>query len=230
MNSKAAEVQHESFDIDAGDDRRRHFRAEIPLKARYLTEPGEEYNCLVSNISAGGALLRAKIPPQAGQSIVVYIDDIGRFEATVIRSGKHTFAVDYRGRRKKTKRTADSLFQALHTPHKRFDRRSAPRIKSDAAASIILEDGDTIACSIRDISLTGASVDVSPQPPLGAQLRLGKMMAKVVRRHETGIGVVFTGSATHMEQVIEDTSKSQNSMPDSGARIAPSFGRKDLTN
>ena len=166
--------------------------------------------------------------PEAGQSIVVYIDDIGRFEATVIRSGKHTFAVDYRGRRKKTKRTADSLFEALNTPRNRFDRRSTPRIKSDSEATVILEGGESIACSIRDISLTGASVDVSPQPPLGTQLTLGKMMAKVVRRHETGVGVVFTGSASNIEQVIEETSASEDT-PETGSRLASTFGKKDLT-
>ena len=82
-------------------------------------------------------------------------------------------------------------------------------------------------CSIRDISLTGASIDIAPQPPLGAQLKLGKMMAKVVRRHDTGVGVVFTGPATHMEDVIEQTASGPET-PADGAGIAKSFGKKDI--
>ena len=227
MPQNTAEAQHALPEAASVEDRRRHLRTEIPLKARFMTKPGEEFPCLVSNISAGGALLRAKNPPDAGQKIVVYIDDVGRFEAKVIRAGKHTFAVDYRGRRAKSKRTADSLTQALNSSGRRFDRRNAPRIKSDSDATVVMENGDTVACSIRDISLTGASIDIDPQPPLGAQLKLGKMMAKVVRRHDTGVGVVFTGSATHMEDVIEQTASGLEASVD-GAGLAKSFGKKDL--
>jgi len=227
MPQNTAEAHTYTFpETMSAEDRRRHLRTEIPLKARFMIKPGEEFPCLVSNISAGGALLRAKNPPEAGQSIVVYIDDVGRFEAKVIRAGKHTFAVDYRGRRAKSKRTADSLTQALNGSGRRLDRRNAPRIKSDSDATVVMENGDTIACSIRDISLTGASIDLDPQPPLGAQLKLGKMMAKVVRRHDTGVGVVFTGPATHMEEVIEQTAAGTTESAD-GVGIAKSFGKKD---
>ncbi len=208
----------------SGDDRRRHLRAPINLKARFLTEPGEEYPCIVSNISAGGALLRAKTPPPAGQKIVLYIDDVGRFEGRVVRSGKHSFAVDYRGRRAKSKRTADALFAAMNAPRRAADRRRAPRIKTDSEATVQLENGETISCSIRDISLTGASIDIAPQPPLGAELKLGRMMARVVRRHDTGVGLVFTGSSEHMEEIIE---KSTADAPSDGASVARPFGRKE---
>ena len=212
------------------EDRRRHLRADIPLKARFMTEPGEEYPCIVSNISAGGALLKAKIPPEVGREIVLYIDDVGRFEGVVIRSGKHSFAVDYRGRRAKSKRTADALIQAMNTPSSRLDRRAAPRIKTESDAAVILENGEKAPCSIRDISLTGASIEIDPAPPLGAQLQLGKMMAKVVRRHEKGVGVVFTGSTSDMEEVFEQTTA--DAQAHGGAEIAKSaggsaFGKKD---
>ena len=215
----------EPIDPRSNMDRRRHFRAEIPLKARFLTEPGEEFPCLVSNISAGGALLRAKTPPEAGQKIILYVDDVGRFEGKVVRAGKHTFAVDYRSRRSKSKRTADSLMNAMNSAGRRFDRRAAPRIKSNSDATVVMENGETIVCSIRDISLTGASIEIDPRPPLGTPLQLGRMMAKVVRRHEKGVGVVFTGPAKHMEDVIEQTAAAP--APSDGPALAKSFGRKD---
>ncbi len=212
----------------APDDRRRHARAPINLKARFLTEPGDEFPCLVSNISAGGALLRAKNPPPAGQKIVLYIDDVGRFEGRVVRSGKHSFAVDYRGRRAKSKRTADALIAAMNAPRRASDRRSAPRVKTDSEATVRLANGETISCSIRDISLTGASIDISPQPPLGAELQLGRMIARVVRRHETGVGLVFTGSSEHMEDVIEkSTAPAQSAAVETGPPVARRFGRKE---
>jgi hypothetical protein len=218
-----------SADPSAHDDeRRRHKRVGIALKARVLKANGEEEPCLVVNVSAGGALLKAVTPPQAGEKVVVYIDDVGRYEGHVIRSAKHHFAVDYRSRRAKTKRAADSLTYALNTPHMRIDRRANPRIRSDEPTILTLESGETIACEILDISLTGASIAVEPKPPLGAYVTVGRTSAKVVRRHEKGVGVVFTGPAAKMEEVIENTKSPIETQP-GGAGFAPQFGKKGVS-
>ena len=219
-----AEQAHK-FETDAeGAERRRHARVELPLKARFLRADGEEHPCLVANISAGGALLRAKNPPAENESVVIYIDDIGRFEARVVRSGKHSFAVDYRGRRAKSARTADSLIHALNNQGRRADQRVAPRIKQEAHATVRLESGEIVPCSILDISLTGASIEIEPRPPLGAQLTLGKMNAKVVRRHEKGVGVVFSGAAKRMDDVVAGAVAAEGD----GADLAAGFGRKGI--
>jgi len=205
-----------------GAERRRHARVELPLKARYLCSDGAEHACLVVNISAGGALLRAKTPPAENEAVVIYIDDIGRFEAKVVRTGKHSFAVDYRSRRSKTTRTADLLIQAMNNNGRRIDRRVAPRIRQDAHATVVLESGEAVPCSILDISLTGASLEIDPRPALGSVLTLGKMSAKVVRRHEKGVGVVFSGSAERMDDVMDGAA----APPPAGASIAGGFGRR----
>lgn len=208
-----------------GADRRKYNRVELNAKARVLRENGDEDPCLITNISAGGALLKAKSPPPAGEKVVLYIDSVGRFEGRVVRSGKHSFAVDYRGRKSKTRRTADSLTIALNGKGKGIDRRASPRIRQDGAAIVTLESGETVECSVLDISLTGASIEIDPRPILGAHLTVGKMKAKVVRRHEKGVGVVFTGPATKMEAVIQDTVSKIEPLPD-GAEIAKPFGKK----
>lgn len=207
-----------------GVDRRRHARVDVRLKARYLSKDGVERPCLVVNISAGGALCRAVSPPVEKEAVVLYIDRIGRFEGKVVRAGKHTFAVDYRGRRAKSNRTADALMLALHKDPS-LDHNAAPRIKQDAPAFVVYENGETQACSILDISLTGASIEIDPRPPLGAHVTLGKMAAKVVRRHEKGVGVVFSGPAKRMEEAIHQTTGALE-VKEPGANIAPSFGRK----
>jgi hypothetical protein len=207
------------------EERRRHRRVGMALKARVLKADGEEEPCLVVNISAGGALLKAVNPPHAGDQVVVYIDDVGRYDALVIRSAKHHFAVDYRARKAKTRRAADNLTHALNTPHMRLDRRANPRIRQDQPTVLTLESGESFACEILDISLTGASVAIDPKPELGAVVTVGRTPAKVVRRHDKGVGVVFTGVAEKMEDVIEST-KSQIDTQQAGAGLAPQFGKK----
>lgn len=209
-------------------DRRRHARVNAPLRARYLSEDGEERPCIVVNISAGGALLKTRLPPAEREFVVLYIDDVGRFEGRVIRAGKHVFAVDYRGRRPKSKRTADALTAAIHSPGARAHGRAAPRIKQESPAIVTLETGETLACSILDISLTGASIEIDPRPPLGAELTLGRTAAKVVRRHEKGVGVVFSGPARRMEEAINQASTAPQAQQD-GANFAPAFGRKGVS-
>lgn len=210
------------------DERRRHRRVGLALKARVLKPGGDEEPCLVVNVSAGGVLLKAVNPPQAGEKVVVYIDDVGRYEGLVIRSAKHHFAVDYRARKAKTRRAADNLTHALNTPHMRLDRRQNPRIRQDEPTVMTLESGESFACEILDISLTGASIAIDPVPDLGALVTVGRTPAKVVRRHEKGVGVVFTGGAEKMEEVIEAT-KSQFDAKDLGSGLAPQFGKKGVS-
>ncbi|MFQ5564186.1 MAG: PilZ domain-containing protein [Parvularculaceae bacterium] len=190
-------------------DRRRHIRIEVPLKARFLSSDGKEHACLVANISAGGALLRTKHAPAEGERVVIYIDSVGRFEANVVRAGKHAFAVAYCGRREKYARTADTLIEVVNRGKRQADRRITPRVRRDEPALVTLESGEQKNCAILDISLTGASIEIDPQPDLGSSLVLGRMTAKVVRSHETGVGVIFTGPAERMDDVINQTTAAQ---------------------
>ncbi len=218
---------HDSPSLDEASDadRRRYSRVDLKLKARFLRVDGSEEPCLVVNISAGGALLKAMTPPLPGENIIIYIDEVGRFDASVIRAGRHSFAVDYRGRRAKTARTADSLIFALNNDNLNLDRREHPRIRQEAPARITLDTGEIVSCSILDISLTGASIAIEPRPSLGAFLTVGRMPAQVVRRHERGVGVVFTSRAVRMEEVLEKAKSHEFAALD-GAVLADSLNKK----
>lgn len=224
--SETAVQSEPDADVDAdGAERRRHIRIALPLKARFLTADGVEQNCLVVNISAGGALFKAKTPPPENCTVVLYIDQIGRFEGRVVRSGRHSFAVDYRTKRGRAVKTADALMEAMNLRGPRHDRRLAPRIRHESHAVVILESGVAIPCSILDISLTGASIEIEPRPALGTTLTLGKMAAKVVRRHDKGVGVVFSGPAQRMDDAIDQVAD-----PDQdGAGLARGFGRRGIS-
>ena len=56
-------------------------------------------------------------------------------------------------------------------------------------------------------------------------LVLGRMTAKVVRRHDQGVGIVFTGSAERMDKIVEETTTTEPFDP-SGPGLAHPFGKK----
>jgi hypothetical protein len=226
-DATVVKTNDDNLSVQDPSERRRHRRIDFKAKARVLKQDGVEEPCIVINASAGGVLLKAVNPPSEGEKVVVYVDEVGRFEGFVIRKSNHTFAVDYRARRAKTQRTADALTEAFHKRAMSLDRRGAPRIRREGPAIVIFEDGASLECQILDISLTGASIAIAERPPLGAPLTIGKMKAKVVRRHETGVGVVFVGPAQRMEDVFEQTEARE--APDrDGAKLAPQFGKKGV--
>ena len=206
-------------------DRRKHQRAQLPLKARFLNEVGQEHRCIVVDVSAGGAFIRTKNPPAFGKRVVLYIEQLGRYEGLVTRSDKNCFAIHYEKGRKKSAETADKITEVLHKGRRSTDRRKDVRTSHDKPTLVHFEDGRSEECAILDISLTGASIEVSPRPPLGMRLILGRMTAKVIRRHDTGVGVLFTGSADKTEPADSDLRKAE--LPHrNGTKIAPPFGTK----
>ena len=206
-------------------DRRKHQRAPLPLKARFLCDAGEERRGVVIDISAGGAFVRTKRPPAFGKKVVLYIEQLGRFEGIVTRSEANSFAIHYEKGRDKSAQTADNLTEVLNKGRRAKDRRREARESHDKPALVHFEDGRTEECAILDISLTGASVEINPRPPLGMRLILGRMTAKVIRRHDTGVGVLFTGSADKANQENPEQANTKL-MKKPGTKVAQPFGTK----
>ena len=72
-------------------------------------------------------MVRAKFPPAYGQHVIVYIDQIGRIEGKVVRSGDNSFAITYPKRRSKQAKLADNLTSALNNRRPGAERRPARR-------------------------------------------------------------------------------------------------------
>ncbi|MEM9495986.1 MAG: PilZ domain-containing protein [Pseudomonadota bacterium] len=233
----AASENNASTDVwtEKSEDRRRYVRVSIPLKARFLAESGEEHPCVVDNISAGGAWLQTKTPPQSDETVVVYVDELGRFEGKVVRADETGFAIAYEQKRSRAKKTADHLTRLINMPRIEVELRNAPRIRQDAPATVYFEDGSQSDCRILDISLIGASIEISAPPSVGANLILGKMAGKIVRHHDTGAAIVFTGPARRTDETLALaadrhpqplTAPARRRTPMGGAPLAQSPGKK----
>jgi len=179
-----------------GADRRRHKRIEADLKGRYLGPDGDEHVCEIENISAGGALVRAAHPPQKGARVVIYFNDLGRFDSQVVRTEDDGFAVRFKCGAAKLDKTADALTWLQNRKIcPSIDGRRHVRARRDEDATLYLDSGQAVACRVLDISLSGASLAISPAPPIGAAVMLGRTSARVVRVHDAGVGIEFLNVA-----------------------------------
>lgn len=178
-------------DAMQGEDSRKYRRIALPAKARFLLPDGTEQPGRIINISAGGAFVRARPGTTKGDRILLYIHKLGRFEANAVRIERGGFAVSFIGKKRRFKRTADTLIWLLNDGERALNRRGAERVHQDKPATAILAGGERKPCRILDISVTGASVSLEPKPSVGEPITIGRMKGFVVRHHETGFGVEF---------------------------------------
>src|SRR5271170_6223583 len=77
-------------------ERRRHQRASVILRGRYMLTDRHEYDCQTINISSGGVAVRGPIKGAIGERVVAYFDQIGRVEGMIVRHFGACFAVELR--------------------------------------------------------------------------------------------------------------------------------------
>ena len=174
------------------NDRRRHRRVTVTLAGRFMLESGEEHRATVRNVSPGGTQLRTDAEAKLGERVILYLDELGRFEGAVSRLDESGFAVRFDSSPAKLEKTANALTWLVNR-HRSPDleKRKERRVPRSDKTELRLSDGSTADCKVIDMSICGASVAVTPRPPIGARVGLGQMEARVVRYHDAGIGLEF---------------------------------------
>jgi hypothetical protein len=176
-------------------DRRRHKRIAVELLGRFMRENKEEHACQLINISAGGAAIRPMAPAamRIGERVVAFFDHIGGIEGAVVREFDGGFAIKLRATQHKREKLAATLtWLANRSELSGIDERRHDRIvPKSGRQQVHLPDGGILECHVLDISISGASVGTPARPPLGTEVTLGKLRARVVRHHAHGFGVQF---------------------------------------
>ena len=176
-------------------DRRRHRRITVELLGRFMRENKEEHACQLINISAGGAAIKliTPAPMSVGERVVAFFDHIGGIEGTVAREFDGGFALKLRATQHKREKLAATLtWLANRSELSGIDERRHDRIAPRSGRQQVhLPDGAVLECQILDISVSGASVGTPARPPIGTEVMLGKLRARVVRHHTHGFGVQF---------------------------------------
>jgi c-di-GMP-binding flagellar brake protein YcgR len=186
-------LNREAVIAKATAERRRHLRVEVDLSGKFfLPAQQQEAPCRIVDLSPSGARVASEFVPPTGSSIVLYIDEFGRFECEVMRAEWGHFGVVFRCSALKQARLAEQLeiIAKQGAPAaatlRRHERRSAADLGQFTRAN-----GETVACDVLDLSLSGISLKSAVKPPIGEVITVGQTSGRVVRHHETGFAIEF---------------------------------------
>ncbi|HEX3667145.1 MAG TPA: PilZ domain-containing protein [Rhizomicrobium sp.] len=187
-------VNREAAIAKAIAERRRHERVQVDLAGRlFLPGDGREASCRIVEMSAEGAQVVCEIVPETGTFAILYIEGFGRFETEVVRAEWDRFAVVLRCSPLKQTRVAELLQQVMQGGNLNQPLlRRHERMESEGIAHFTRSSGQIIACEVLDLSLSGVSLKSEIKPPIGEIVMIGQMSGRVVRHHESGVGVEFT--------------------------------------
>lgn len=177
----------------AGKERRRHKRYPLALIGRFMRADRHEYACRMIDISIGGAAFASPVQLEIGEQIIAYVDELGGLEGVVSRLFEGGFALDLKATRHKREKLAARIIWLINRNEvegleERVHDRVAPE---NSQNNLRLPDGLVLRCNLIDVSLSGASIATEARPPIGTEVVLGKLRARVMRHHDRGIGVRF---------------------------------------
>jgi PilZ domain len=179
---------------DAGrPERRRHQRAKVRLRGRYMLADRREYACQSIDISAGGIAILGAIKGEIGERVVAYFDRIGRVEGMVVRHFDKCFVIELSASALKRERLDLRIGwlvkreAGLVADSRRHDRIALFRWRTNLRTA----DGQDCVAHIVDLSVSGAAIAVNAAPPLGSNVMLGDRPAVVVRHLPGGLALAF---------------------------------------
>ena len=174
-------------------DRRRHRRVALTLLGRFMRANKQEYPCKLIDISVGGAALMSPVAVEDGETIVVYLDQLGGVEGVVARQFTGGFAIQLTATQHRREKLAAQITWLLnrHELDPTEARRHERVVPRNPSSTLTLDDGITLPCHVIDVSISGASIASDLHPAIGAEVWLGKLRSRVVRRHEQGFAVSF---------------------------------------
>ena len=178
-------------------DERRHCRIFISLPVRFMIADHGEHRGVLFDMSPGGLSLTTDVRPAIDSRAVLYVDDIGRVEGVVSRHHPYGFAVRLASTQNRRDKIAERLIFHANRHRLRDEQlRVHERIESDQESHCVMADGTDIACRVIDLSLSGAAIAIDPQPAIGTEVMLGRMLGRVVRHIPHGVAIHFAIKAS----------------------------------
>jgi len=173
-----------------GDARQTEHRQDV-MFGRFMLADMTEHSCRVSDLSIDGVTFLTEVDVAPLAPLIAYIQDVGRVEGTVAGTVPGGIRIRFRLSTARRQRLASQIESRERSGGSAEQRRHRRQPANDDKSHITLADGRVYACEVIDVSLSGAALRTAVLPSLGTFLDLGRMRARVVRHHESGIAIEF---------------------------------------
>ena len=174
-------------------DRRHHKRVALNLLGRFMRANKQEYPCRLNNISVGGAAIMSPVAVEVGEHIIAYFDHLGGLEGSVVRTFEGGLAIQFQATQHRREKLAAQIMWLVN--QKEYDgatqRRHERFQTANKTSNLKLADGAVAQVRVLDVSISGASVGTEVRPPVGSEVLLGRLRARVARHHSEGLGLEF---------------------------------------
>lgn len=166
---------------------------DVNLPGRFMRADRSEADCVAYIMSAGEVSIQTQTSTTEGESIVAYLETVGRVAGQVISISNHGFVMTIVAPSKHRDKLADKLTW-LHNLNKsgiaddRIEQRFTP-VHDKCEISVVT--GESYHCRLIDMSEGGMAVNVNLKAPVGSLVKFEDASAVVVRNFQGGIALEF---------------------------------------
>ena len=166
---------------------------QVAFSGRLMLRNGSEFDGEVTEMSPGSARIATTARPVLGERVVAYVDHVGRIEGKAWRIDENGFGMTVDAPQRKRDKIAAQLTwfanrDELSLPEDRRHRRERPK---EERTTLKLPDGRAYPCTIIDLSVSGAAIQIDVRPARGTAVTLGTMRGKVARHFDGGCAIEF---------------------------------------
>lgn len=187
----AAAIEHGL--IVAPTDRRIFRRVKTEIRGRFLIPPeADARDCVVMDISLGGARVECADAPSVGTKIELGFDGFNQVAGVVVRTTRDGMGISFDCATDTREQIAEKILLYLGGGRRSETRtRRHERLQTPQTWQFTRPDGALVDFNVRDLSLSGASLLTEIRPPVGELLGIGRSCGRVVRHLKHGIAVEF---------------------------------------
>ncbi len=175
-------------------DRRKFRRVPFAAPVQIIDAQGREHSGELLNISGGGALVLSPARLKHRDAVILHTLNLGRLAGDVARVLETGFAMRIQAPALKREKLVDALTWLINEkPLGLSDERRAERRPGEGIVLALLGDGRELHCQVIDFSETGIAIStMSPCPPIGEAIQIGRAVGRVARILENGFAVAFS--------------------------------------
>jgi hypothetical protein len=186
-------MKNVEFDAKASAD---PIRVDLPGRL-FVPDDEREAPCRITELSPDGASLQCEMVPEAGATVVLYIDGLSRFESMIARCDGNVIDLKFVCTVAKRERTAEQI-AALYNKDLNSGSilRRHERSHRHGCTQFTRANGHIVSCEVIDISVSGVSLRTDARPLIGEFVLIAQIAGQVSRYHEDGVGIEFVGNVS----------------------------------